>query len=463
MFLARGAMMAAGAGASLVRGGGPVAARLVGSGGRAGARLLGGAGKRLVTSGAKKKKRGSWHFGASPPDDDHTHHITITHARIGPWRDDCGLEKEHWADEGLSGQLEQLELFARGVADSVRLRGELGSGADATVFLCTLRRVGDVALKLPKPLLDAEYLRFSPNGFLIVDRRKRPSDAVLETALMALTREFEWFESIYEPAAFFRRFHGGQRGHDIGADELRVMRAELASLERHPGRAHIHEFLHFDAGIPAILSEPCDGDLRGLREAHAELFAFDAPAWRQVAVELASAMHYMRTMGAVHVDLKLDNVLYVGHSSAFTCKITDFGHCFADALTTEGVGGAGYYCPMSWPHAPDAVVHPLALSVYNYAALLSELLYLREVRWPVHDFCFEAALSSLRRSSREVAGEFFPTYVDADYERAHPAWFRMALVLTLDYRTEACFPQFEHVEAFVSALSPVSHKKSRLI
>jgi hypothetical protein len=72
-----------------------------------------------------------------------------------------------------------------------------------------------------------------------------------------------------------------------------------------------------------LLSEPCGGTLWEKRCAHhrAPLWTTDTPEWQALARQLLSAFDYTRMRGLYHLDIKPNNVFYIGSRY----MLADFG------------------------------------------------------------------------------------------------------------------------------------------
>ncbi|MBI3893556.1 MAG: serine/threonine protein kinase [Candidatus Wallbacteria bacterium] len=123
-------------------------------------------------------------------------------------------------------------------------------------------------------------------------------------------------------------------------------------------------------GIPYAVYELVDGvDLRHWLAEHARMEPAQA---LELACQVLGALEAAHRAGIVHRDIKPDNVLLAGGSTA---KVADFGIarlCAEEQLTSEGVvlGTPGYVAPEQFlGKAADA-----RADVYSVAALLYELL-----------------------------------------------------------------------------------------
>ena len=199
---------------------------------------------------------------------------------------------------------------------------ELGRGTFGVVYKCTIRlphRQIDTpcVLKIANIVIDSKACVIQPNGLIFKTQRyaSLPTMAKHSYAQEDLKTEMEWFEKIWEPLEYATRFGVGQRGHGIKLEELKKYQEQVNKLNiEHSGRYHIHRYFHFDENIPAIISEACDGTLMSLRQNKKSLFLSPAPnqlshLWCQCAMEIASALTYMRHQGVAHCDLKPENIL----------------------------------------------------------------------------------------------------------------------------------------------------------
>jgi serine/threonine protein kinase len=396
-----------------------------------------------------------------------------TEARLGGWFWKVRGGETANCDELLDAQpelvAEQEEIGER-LKSSIELQGSLGKGGFGKVYRCVVHsKVGkldsDLVIKLPLTLLDAGVLAVPPtnSGFVIRHSALVDTAELVRDATDDLLTEFKWFEQIYEPPSFFKRFGGGKRGEDITLAELRVIRSEMNEMRAYVGRNHIHRILHFDESLPAILSERCDGTLKALRLSHPALFTPKDLAmtetWLRAGEHIASAMQYMRHMGVVHIDIKPDNVFYRRTSpSTITCLVSDFGLCLADAPFTGSLGGTLHYFPAAWPFS-GGTVQPMSLSVYNFAATMVLLLRLprRVADWPLWEGkkqsdMLQKDIALLKKGSNDV-NAFFPDVIPSIWRQTIPEWRAVLSIMGCNYATGSC-DNYALLEPFLPPLAP---------
>ena len=281
--------------------------------------------------------------------------VPHTGVYLGKWRTVDGLQ-EDWEYENLlpspGNIIEQIPLAP--LLPQLIMGAKLGGGGSGQVFQCYLMTSysGDTGLKplvvkLYTKLIASKLLRVEQGKPIMVvnprnDKRFAPmtetcfkyfeieNAKLFKAASLSLFLEVLNFQSIYETDFQLAKFRGAERVTDISDSDLLLMQDQLRKLKLHPGRKHIHQILHFDKVIPAILSERCDGTLRTLRISKPALFECIpelSPTWKKVGHELASAIQYIESRDMVHVDIKPSNVFFVWAEGQPIVKLGDFGLC----------------------------------------------------------------------------------------------------------------------------------------
>jgi len=332
----------------------------------------------------------------------------------------------------------------------------LGKGSFGMVYKCRVR-IGpvfhqDYVIKLPRPLVSQGALQFSRgNGYVSAPNQ---SDKDVQEAMSeyrtTFRDEFVWFETIYEPTTYFKRFQGGQRAEGIVYTDFKRMKDELAVLKAHPGRRYIHEYKHIDYSIPAIFSVRCDGTIEDLRRGHPEWFLASGPdhmsqAWKRVAEQVGEGIMYMKTRAVVHTDIKPSNILYrndAGDPRRFICQISDFGICYDDDITDGAIYGTMYYFPQTLPL--NDFLQPINLSVHNYACTVAQMMSVGRKEWcteyvsNIKGKYFMKDVDQLRKSRdhglREIAIKFFPLKVSTSDLVENPIWASVVWLLRQNYR-----------------------------
>jgi len=279
--------------------------------------------------------------------------------------------------------------------DTLKMGKSLGHGFFGAVFRCEMATYDGnkkLVIKLPQNLIDLD-------GFKITD--KLAINAVgkphylrmkllksLRKAQNAFYEEVKNFEKIYETAYQIEHFGGARRA--INAD-LQTMRSELQALDLTVGRKYIHQILHFDPDIPAIISERCDGSLEQLRSQRPLMFLCIpelSTIWEKIGFELGSAIDYIGSRDMVHVDIKPANVFYVWQNRQPVVKLGDFGLChpkegpvFYGAANWRNIPcGTPKYSPRDWPHVDKfekygRTVDAEVLSHAQFAICMLHMLY----------------------------------------------------------------------------------------
>jgi len=167
-------------------------------------------------------------------------------------------------------------------------------------------------------------------------------------------------------------------------DEHAQHAAEERAMRAHPGFEHLLQVVHFCPSLPCILMEPCDGSADALYRDSTLLYE------RYIfAKDVLLAMEYLRDVaGLANADLKFDNVMYKRtRSGGYSFVLVDYGGC---SLINEPWGPHSTHTPgFSPPFHPrhahglpvwnPAVIGPLPVSIYNYAAMLL-FLFMDHVR-----------------------------------------------------------------------------------
>ena len=161
-------------------------------------------------------------------------------------------------------------------------------------------------------------------------------------------------EQILEPALFVQSHTTGRPPDEL---DLARYQALVRAVERHRshcGYAHLHQIVHFEPSIPALLSERATGTLdelyAGMRAAARRNFSSSAapaasaapaegleyavgsgiapPYWTRLAAQVADAVHFLLHFTPLsHLDIKPANILYKGSADAPHCLLSDYGLC----------------------------------------------------------------------------------------------------------------------------------------
>ncbi len=299
----------------------------------------------------------------------------------------------------------------------LKMGKSLGHGSFGAIFRCEISAYDgnkNLVIKLPQSLIDLD-------GFKITD--KLAINAVgkphylrmkliksLRKAQNEFYAEVKNFEKIYETVYQVEHFGGARRA--INAD-LQTMRSELRVLDLAVGRKYIHQILHFDPDIPAIISERCDGSLKQLRTRRPRMFLCTpelSTTWEKIGFELGSAIDYIGSRGMVHVDIKPANVFYVWQNRQPVVKLGDFGLChpkegpvFYGAANWQNIPcGTPKYSPRDWPHVDKfekygRTVDAEVLSHAQFAICMLHILYSPEATdWPLG--CIEDSVDKASES-----------------------------------------------------------------
>ena len=225
---------------------------------------------------------------------------------------------------------------------------------------------------------------------------------LIRRANAVFLNEVQNFERIYETDFQLAKFKGAKRATDISDSDLLLMQDQLHKLKLHPGRKHIHQILHFDKDIPAILSERCNGTLHTLRTSRPGLFECIpdlSPTWKKVGHELASAIQYIESRGMVHIDIKPGNVFFVWDPANKTqpiVKLGDFGLCHIKRGAVTYIKAEYHNLPIGdrtcmpkgWPKTNEDFENEITLNAETLchaelAITMFRMLYVSEYpKWP---------------------------------------------------------------------------------
>jgi serine/threonine protein kinase len=426
-------------------------------------------------------------------------HVAKTSARLGKWhiQDESGAKVggsvRHWHDlrwDPAAGHRRIVqEEIGEQLAPIITLAQELGAGSFGRVFACNIRMPNQAVerhvIKLPRKLFQAGVLSVDANTRELITG---PDHQNLTPQLRAdFQHEFENFVKIYEGQNYFENFGSGRRGQVESADHWEGLQREMARLNMHEGRKHIHEYLHFDAAIPAIVSSFCFNTLENVRRENPGWFGVDIAdngvtvrttfTFMRVARELALAVDYIHSRGYVHTDIKPANILVVLESgdrataANFTCKLSDFGEIMENKPTTVMTTGyTPFYTPPEWPERAP-VLEPSTFAIYGVAATIAALLHFPRyaqtiTQWPLFiGTHFKDDMQRLRTYGvpgiERLGRLLFPAISDdlyrkGIYKRANAQWEPIAKILQLDYRLECGRKRNELLRNVISSTHTVA-------
>ena len=375
-----------------------------------------------------------------------------TEQRADRWED---LDWDMAAAGAKARQVE--EIHAKIFSDHLSIGDELGRGTFGIAYACRFPQLSSeiITVKLPlsyflKPavlLVEDERLK---KGHTSIDRRNQ--------AIFEFNAEFRSFEQIYDPRALHDQtnFKYGELASDIDLHRHAKMMSELQRMKLHPGRAHIHRVIHYDATIPAIFSEACDGTLQQLRQTNPkELFTATqlldstwkmSAEWLRVARHVGSAIRYMQTMGAVHLDIKSNNIFYRRRTDGHNhYMLSDFGFCSGTARTGDYAKCRTtlYFEPITWRMPSMLQYDPTQLSVYTFAALMVSCLKLPNIMFPYsaekNDLetygCIDTEVAYFAQRNQTIAAFFPPFFGDMSsvFVESFPEWCHIVNILRRDY------------------------------
>jgi len=334
---------------------------------------------------------------------------------------------------------------------------ELGHGTFGIAFACRFPALSNETLTVKLPL----SLFLDPAALIIDQNRLKlgyNSATRHKAAVASFNVEFRTFEHIYDPRSLHAptSFKGGQLASGIDWHRHQRMLAEINKMKLHTGRAHIHRIIHYDASIPAIFSETCNGTLQTLRQLNSHNL-FDATLqldlswkmsaeWLLVAKHVGSAITYMYAMGVVHLDIKSNNIFFrkrTGGSNHY--MISDFGFCSG----TQNTGDYSkcrttlYYEPIGWRTRNLLQYNPTQLSLYTFAALMVTCLKLPNMMFP-HSAekleyetygSIDSEIAYFAQRNSTIAALFPPFYnpLSREFIARFPEWCHIVNILSWDY------------------------------
>ena len=387
-----------------------------------------------------------------------------TEQRANTW-ESLDWDKAEWGETARQEEELHQKIFTEMVVGN-----ELGHGTFGVAYACKFPSLspGHITIKLPLDLFKRPAELWVEQGRL---KQKHQSTTRFNVALANFKDEFSYFEQIYEPRAFHdqTKFRGGMLAFDLDKDRYEKMMKEMIKMKLDPGRAHIHRVIHFDASIPAIFSEQCDGSLEKLRQRNPPIdiaenlrkripqCIFDvvfqgndtwkmSAEWLRVGQHVGSAMAYMLAMNVVHLDIKTSNILYQTRPDGKKhYMVSDFGFCTGTDNTSEydKCRTTNYYEPVAWRQQSMLEYNPMQLSVYTFAALMVCCLKLPTIIFPLS--AEKADFKSFRNIDSEIAyfamrnqtiATFFPPYfipLSDEFQTRFPEWSYILKILRWDY------------------------------
>jgi len=390
--------------------------------------------------------------------------VASTQARFGPyrWAHRPNEWYERWEDlPDVSGDAfaEQAEIPDR-LWDHVEILDHepLGEGGSAFAFKCVVPTthhtyIGQV-IKLPRKLYQ-DRADMTADVVYGHDKEQREQR---EKSIASFTEEFRFFEQLYHGSKWRSTIGVGERMRGVSTMTLRELKEEIAKID-HLGRRFVHVYTHLDTKIPAIFSEICDSTLKTFRRLHRDPFLVNAetlrpsPLWQIAGFQIGTAIDYIKTMGLVHADVKMDNILVRGDASDLTCLLSDYGVMFdVGDFSERKIKTTAAYVPKGWPqHA--AVVDPLILTVYGFGAIMAQLLALHDRPWPCR---IEKPL--LYRYFFEELVDLPPELCDdgpitPEYGRQQPIWQHVRRMLTENYAANLLDAHYGNLENLLYSIN----------
>jgi serine/threonine protein kinase len=303
----------------------------------------------------------------------------------------------------------------------------------------------------------------------------------------SLLNEFKKFEALTEPHSFVFKFGGGLRGNNINMMQLKEMQEDAMKMQflTHPGRLYIHEYLHYNREIPAIISSYCCDNMQCIRDRYPSWFEVQitnpysvqvSSTWLLVAEQLAQALAYILSRGLVHMNINPSNILVASSCSEqltsphFICKLSNFEHLQVNKPVDE-INTLSFFSPPEWP-AKQWYMRPSTLSIYQFAAVMASLLHIPLLStWPLFSGRrFKNDMEHLRThvdNRIQIWGKtLFPFIQDEVYSKGHYAkhnriWHPVATILNRDYTLECQFQRSDLLSNFLTAIKTHRAEKER--
>ena len=406
--------------------------------------------------------------------------------KVKRWQD---LDWTNAADDAKARQETTLHLK---IFTEMRVEEELGRGSFGIAFKCIFPSLSiePLTVKLPKVMferpmmleitldrklheivdsdLDSGESDDDDYGFndLAIALQKRKTFAI-----DAFVEEFTNFEQIYVP----RRLKGTE--HITRAQHVDLLKEQF-EMELKPGRAHIHRIVHFDASVPALFSEQCDGTLNQYRYSNVEgIFNASLRAdkhwdmsaeWLRVAAQVGSAVNYMHDMSLAHCDININNVFYRLRNGQAHYLVSDFGLChslelepyYDECRTTE------YFEPKRWSqaaydsHGNALLYDPFTLTVYTFAIVMVNCLKLPNIEFP---FSLEQKNHKRYKYMADEIKQYpqylihitplFPSEISPKFRKNYPQWSHIVEILNYDYYFKRDLSTQNLFDAFLISLA----------
>ena len=402
-----------------------------------------------------------------------------TEQRVREWQD---LDWTRAADDAQARQDDRLHSL---LFTEMEIGKELGKGTSGIAYQCLFPSLSTepLTVKLPRSMFARPMLLyFTKNNKLHETSdssdsdndsqwtHEEDADDRKQRAIDNFSDEFDNYEKIYVVPAL--RMTG--TGHVTRAQHARLLNDQF-KMEMKQGRAHIHRIVHFDARVPALFSEQCDGTLaryrrsntRGLFDAKRLATSWDmSDEWLRVGGQVGSAVTYMREMGVAHCDINVNNVFYRLRNGYAHYLVADFGLCHSLELENDyyECQTTHYFQPKQWEHTAvdryGSVVsyNPFTLVVYTFAILMVNCLKLPHVLFPYSletpDYDrYHCIADEISRVKNDAITALFPFEPSASFCELYPEWSHVVKILNYDYvlgRSQSTQPLFDNLLAAIA-------------
>lgn len=252
--------------------------------------------------------------------------------------------------------------------DNLRLTRCIAKGAWGAVFTCAdARYCVKVPLSVAVPSLPARL------------KALRPASRLRRWQFMLECRNAELILEPPEARALRHTKRPGAPLCSITPSQHAQLVSAVRRFRAHPGYAHLHQILHFDARLPALVSARADGTVRDIMTRTPERLDWDL--WATIARHVGSALQFIEERAPiVHLDIKPENVFFHVSRHAHFC-LGDYGICAPKAqslMEPERMNGSGLYNPpMSKRRAwQDATAR--CQSAYQFFAMMLDLIRFKD-------------------------------------------------------------------------------------
>ena len=206
----------------------------------------------------------------------------------------------------------------------VHVYERLGNGAFGVAYQCVVRGQS-LVVKVPHDIKPTSSKKAAAAATLpeeVVEENRRRN---YSSDFLIFRDELRNAERFLEPLSYHHREQAEEGEDFLRLNQVADIHAEMARMRAHPGHQHFHRIVHGEmSGVPypMLFSERCDGALYQ-RPQFGNWDILRTPEWTNLAKQLLFAFDYMRLRGLYHMDIKPDNIFFIGQRY----MLADFGEC----------------------------------------------------------------------------------------------------------------------------------------